>query len=232
MTGSLPPRKLAILLVTVQFFNVPAALGAQQDQGAVTAAIRQAVAATAPADASITLGSVQGAQYMQACTGGVAVAITGIAPYEQAAVHCKTPDWTLYVTVTVAATEPIVVAARPIAAGQTLQGADLTVRNEPISLYAGRQVFYDLTQLTGATAVMTLPAGTILTTSNIAEPVLVNTGQMVSVNVQSGGVDVSINAVADQAGRVGDTILLTNPASGKRFPALVTRSGLLVQLQP
>ncbi len=99
------------------------------------------------------------------------------------------------------------------------------MRKEPVSLYAGRQVFYDPAQLPGATAVMSLPAGTILTTGNIAEPVIVHAGQMVTVKVSSGDVDVSVNAIADQAGRVGDTILLTNPASGQRFPALVTRSG-------
>jgi flagella basal body P-ring formation protein FlgA len=61
---------------------------------------------------------------------------------------------------------------------------------------------------------------------------VVRAGQTVAVDVRSGGVDVSINAVAAQAGRVGDTIMLTNPSSGKRFTALVTASGPVVQLQP
>jgi hypothetical protein len=38
--------------------------------------------------------------------------------------------------------------------------------------------------------------------------------------------------VADEPGRVGDTILLTNPGSGKRFTAVVTANGPVVVLQP
>ncbi len=87
---------------------------------------------------TVSLGPVTGAQYMQACTGNLSVSITGIEPYEQAAVRCPSPNWTLYVTVTVAATEEVEVAARPIAAGQALSAGDVTLRREPVALFAGR----------------------------------------------------------------------------------------------
>jgi len=211
--------------------TAPAAAGATQDPAQVATAIRQAVAATAPGNATITLGPVMGAQYMHACTGPLAVTVSGVEPYEQAAVRCPALGWTLYVTVTVVANEAVVVAARPVTAGQTLQNADLAVRQEPVSLYAGRQVFYDPGALAGATAVMSLPAGTILTASAIEEPVVVHAGQTVTVEVSSGNVQVSVNATADQTGRVGDIILMTNSSTGQRFQALVTRTGPVVQLQ-
>jgi len=132
----------------------------------------------------------------------------------------------------VAAVQAVVVAARPIAAGQTIGSDDLTVRKEPDSSYMGRQVYFDPDALIGTTAAMTLPAGSILSPNLVEEPETVRAGQTVSVDVRSGGLDVSIVAVADQSGRVGDMILLTNPSSGRRFPAQVTRAGLLVQLQP
>jgi flagella basal body P-ring formation protein FlgA len=204
---------------------------ARQDPGAVAAAVRAAAAAIAPPGAAITLGPLTGAQYMASCPGALAVSLAGVEPYEQAAVRCAAPAWTLYVTVTVTAATPVVVAARPVTAGATLTPDDLTVRPEPDSLDAGRRAYHDPAQLIGATAVMNLPAGTILDSSDIAEPVAVVAGQTVAVDVRSGVVDVSINAVADQTGRIGDTILLTNPSSGKRFTALVTAAGLLVQLQ-
>jgi flagella basal body P-ring formation protein FlgA len=100
-----------------------------------------------------------------------------------------------------------------------------------VTLYAGRATYQDPDQLDGATAVMTLPAGTILSTSDIDEPVAVVAGQIVAVDLHSGMVDISVNAIADQTGRIGDTILMTNPASGKRFTALVTRNGMVVQLR-
>ena len=96
------------------------AAGTENPQ-AVAAAIRQAIAPTLSSGSTVSLGPVTGAQYMQACTGNLSVSITGIEPYEQAAVRCPSPNWTLYVTVTVAATEEVEVAARPIAAGQALE---------------------------------------------------------------------------------------------------------------
>ena len=224
------PRPLILMLAAAQVFAA-SARGAVQDAGAVTAAINQAVTAAIPAGATATLGPVTGAQYMQACGGPLAVAITGIEPYEQAAVHCAAPNWTLYVTVTVAQNAAVVIAARPIAAGQTLQPADLTVHDEPVSAYAGRQVFYAAAPLTGATALLTLPAGTILTQSNVGQPIVVVAGQIVSVQVLSGGVDLSVSARANETGRVGDTIMLTNPTSGQRFTALVTLTGPVIHLQ-
>lgn len=222
-----------LLMLAAQIIAPPPAVaaGGLQDPAAVTTAIRQAVAATAPGNATITLGPATGAQYMKACTGPLGVTISGVEPYEQAAVHCAALGWTLYVTVTVAANEAVVVAARPITAGESVQAADLALRQEPVSLFAGRQVFYHPDELEGATAVMNLPAGAILTTSAIAEPVIVHAGQMVTVRVNSGDVELSVNATADQAGRAGDMILMTNASTGQRFQALVTRTGPVVQLQ-
>jgi flagella basal body P-ring formation protein FlgA len=208
------------------------AAAAQQDPAPVAAAVRHAAALMAPADATITLGPVMGARYMRACTTPLAVTISGTLPYEQAAAHCGAPSWTLYVTVMIDAHMAVVVAARPITAGQTLESDDLALRDEPISLYAGRSIFYHPEDAVGGTAVMSLPLGTILTESNVQQPIVVQAGQSITVNARSGGVDISITGTAEQPGRVGDTIIVTNPSSGRRFPAVVTRSGALVQLAP
>jgi flagella basal body P-ring formation protein FlgA len=224
-----------LLVLAVAQTIAPSASGAPQtsaeDATQLATAIRQAALAVASPDATISLGPLNGAQYMQSCAGPLSVAISGTVPYEQAAAHCSNPAWTLYVTVTIAQSAKVVVAARPVTAGQSLGLADLTFAQEPVSLYAGRQVFHDTDQLIGASATMSLPTGTIVTSDNIAEPVVVKAGQTVSVSVISGGVNVSINAVADETGRIGDTILLTNPSSGRRFSALVTADGPVVQLQ-
>jgi flagella basal body P-ring formation protein FlgA len=223
--------RAAALLAAAQLAACPA-LAAQEDPAAVAAAIRQAAAATAPANAQITLGPVMGAQFMRACADRLAVTISGEEPYQQAAAHCAAPAWTLYVTLTVDARMAVVVAARPIVGGQTVQSADLALREEPLSLYAGRQIFYHPEDLAGDTAVMSLPAGAILTSNDIEQPLIVQAGQTISVDVRSGDVDVTIIGRADESGRLGDTIPVTNPSSGKQFEALVTRSGTLVQLAP
>jgi flagella basal body P-ring formation protein FlgA len=216
---------LAFLLFPCLAFASP------QDPAAVAAAVRQAALAIAPPGASISLGEVEGARVMPACAGPLAVTISGVVPYEQAAAHCLAPAWTLYVTVTVAQTQNVVVTARPLSAGQVLGPGDLMIASEPVARYAGRQVFYDPAQLLGGEALMSLPAGTILSADDIGEPVVVKAGQTVTVTVISGAVQVSIDAVADETGRIGDTILLTNPSSGRRFTATVTANGPVVQLQ-
>lgn len=202
-----------------------------QDSAPVAAAIRAAALAIAPPGATISLGSVEGAKSMQECTAPLSVSFSGLAPYEQAAAHCSAPGWTLYVTVTVAQSQKVVVAARPVMAGQILAPGDLTIAQEPVQNYAGRQVFYDTSSLVGADALISLQAGTIVSAENIGQPVVVKAGQLVTVEVISGGVEVSINAVANETGRIGDTILLTNPSSGRRFSALVTATGPIVRLQ-
>jgi flagella basal body P-ring formation protein FlgA len=226
------PAGLFCLGALVTLLSARASAATQQDPGLVTAAIRQAAAAMAPANATIDLGPVMGARYMRACTTPLAVTISGTEPYEQAAAHCRAPSWTLYVSVTIDAHMAVVVAARPISAGQTLETGDLALRDEPITLYAGRDVFYHPEDAVGGMAVMSLPLGTILTESTVQQPIVVQAGQSITVSAESGGVDISITGTAEQSGRIGETIIVTNPSSGKRFPAVVTRSGALVQLGP
>jgi flagella basal body P-ring formation protein FlgA len=74
-------------------------------------------------------------------------------------------------------------------------------------------------------------AGGLIPAADLVQPVIVKAGQTVTVEVVSGNVDVSITAVADETGRIGDTILLTNPASGRRFTATCTAAGPVVRLQ-
>ncbi len=71
----------------------------------------------------------------------------------------------------------------------------------------------------------------VITQDAVQAPLVIKAGQTVTVQVISGSVLLSVNAVAQQAGRIGDTILLTNPSSGRRFSAQVTAQGPVVQLQ-
>lgn len=197
----------------------------------VSAAVRQAAQALAPPGSGITLGPVGGAQYMQPCTAPLAVSMSGNAPYEQAAVRCPAPNWTLYVTVTVAQSENIVVAARPVTAGHALTADDLKLASLPVQQFAGRQVYFDPAQLIGAQAGMSLATGVPITSDAVQAPIVVKAGQTVTVNVVSGAVELSLDATAEQTGRIGDTILLTNPTTGRRFSAQVTAGGVELVLQ-
>lgn len=223
-------RGLGLLTGLMAVHATGSALAAQQEPGAVAAAVRRAVASTVPATADITLGRVAGAQHMEACTEPLQVTVTGQQPYLQAAAACPAPVWRLYVSVTVDAKTAVVVAARPIPAGQSIEDADLALREEPLSLYAGRKVFYQPGDVTGTIAVLTLSPGTIITGSAVQRPFIVQAGQIIMVDVINGAVDLTLDARADQAGRLGDRIMVTNLSSSKHFQATLTASGAVVQL--
>jgi flagella basal body P-ring formation protein FlgA len=210
---------------------LPTLAWAGESPGDVSAAVQRAAQALAPPGAGISLGPVNGAQYMQPCTTPLAVRMSGAAPYEQAEVHCAAPGWVLYVTVTVAQSENVVVAARPVTAGHALTADDLKLTAMPVQQFAGRQVYFDPAQLIGAEADMSLASGMPITTDAVQAPVMVKAGQTVAVNVVSGGVQLSLDATAEQTGRIGDTILLTNPSTGRRFTAQVTAGGVVLNLQ-
>jgi flagella basal body P-ring formation protein FlgA len=184
----------------------------------------------APPPATLSVGPVAGAGYMRACPVPLTVTISGVAPYEQAAVHCAPLGWVLYVSVTVAAQEAVAVALRPVAAGATIAPGDVGLRQEPVGDFAGRQVFTDTQPLVGSLAVMNLSPGGIVTAQSVQPPVIVQAGQIVTVQVMSPGLVISVQAVANETGRLGETILMTNPASGRRFSALMTASGPVVRL--
>jgi flagella basal body P-ring formation protein FlgA len=213
---------------------VPVLLGAapaMQDPQAVAAAVRAAATAVLPPAATLTVGPVTGAGYMKACPEALSVGIFGVAPYEQAAVRCASLGWVLYVGVTVAQREAVVVALRPLAAGSVIGAADVGLREMAVADFAGRQVFTDPEELIGSVAIMGLPTGSLLTAQAVQAPVVVQAGQIVTVQVESPGLSLSVVAVADQTGRLGETILMTNPSSGRRFSALVTARGPVVRLQ-
>lgn len=225
-SAALPFAASAAVLLAL---GIAPAYATSQAEPPIAAAITAALGPQLP-DTTISLGSTAGASAMPACTRPLNAALTGTPPYEQAAVTCPSPFWTLYVTVTLTAHASITIATRPIAAGAQIGPDDIALQSEPVSLYAGRQVFYDTASLTGATALMSLPAGAILTSTNIAAPVIVHAGQTVMVAINTGNITVSLTATATQQGRVGDNIILTNPSTGKHFTALVTPSGPVVNL--
>lgn len=202
-----------------------------QNPAAVAQAVRQAAQALAPSGATLSLGPVTGASFMHACPAPLDVSMSGIAPYEQATVHCPALGWTLYVNVTVTQREAVVVAARPITPGKPLTADDLKLVTLPVQQFAGRQVYFGTSQLIGATPDMALAAGVPITADAVQAPIMVKAGQTVTVSVQSGAVLLSLDATAEQTGRIGDTILLLNPATGRRFTAQVTAGGVELRLQ-
>lgn len=222
--------RFAFAFLIICFYASAAAAGTTQNPQDVTRAVEQAAQTLLPPGGQMSVGTVNAARYMPACTTPLHVNIGGIAPYEQATVQCTLPRWTLYVQLTIDQSEDIIVAATQLAAGQTITSNDLMLRHLPVQDFAGRQVYTTPVQLEGDQIMMSVSAGTIITQNIVQPPLIVKAGQMVTVSIYSGDVTLSLDAVADQDGRVGDTIFLTNPSSGRRFTAEVTAQGIELHL--
>jgi flagella basal body P-ring formation protein FlgA len=76
-----------------------------------------------------------------------------------------------------------------------------------------------------------IPAGTVITPVMLAPCLEIDRGEVVHVRVRAGGALLAFTSRAETGGRVGDMILLKNPASGHRFLARVeSRGRVLVDL--
>ncbi len=197
----------------------------------VAAAVRAAAQGTIPPGAELTLGDVSAAAKMAACSAPLAVSLMGAAPQMEAVARCPSPGWVYYVPLSVAQTRQMVVAARPLAAGTVLGAGDVALVTAPSGGAGGQAGFDNPAAVAGMAAAMPIAAGAMISPGQLVAPVVVKAGQSVVVAVRDQGVEVTVMAVADEPGRLGQMMLLTNPGSGRRFSALVTADGPLVDLQ-
>lgn len=77
----------------------------------------------------------------------------------------------------------------------------------------------------GMTTRRAIPAGSTLTAAMLETPNDVERGEMVVVEVQSGGAIVKLEAKAESAGRRGDTVGVRNATSGILFRAQIESKG-------
>jgi flagella basal body P-ring formation protein FlgA len=74
----------------------------------------------------------------------------------------------------------------------------------------------------GLQARRTIKAGEIVRPEFLTAPVEIRRGDRVRVEVESGEASIGVEAVASADARAGQTVLLTNESSGKRFKAVAT----------
>ena len=84
----------------------------------------------------------------------------------------------------------------------------------------------------GKVARRSLPAGQRIVAAMLDDPADVRRGEKIHVSVTQGGTHLSLDAIAQSAGKKGDTILVHNPLSGRNFRAVVTDRGEAVAEPP
>jgi flagella basal body P-ring formation protein FlgA len=126
----------------------------------------------------------------------------------------------VWAKVRIQADSPAVIAATPLRPGQIIERAHLRLVERkrfplsPAPLDSAEQAI-------GKTVLRSIAAGDVIAASALAEPREICAGDTVRVTALSGSAQIHFEARAETGGRKGDTILLENPGTGRRFRARV-----------
>lgn len=132
--------------------------------------------------------------------------------------------WKLYLPAKVSLYKEVLVAAHPMSRGHLLTRRDLKmVRQDLAGLPRG--YISKLKDGLGMKLKRNLLAGTPLTPAMIAKPRIIKRGQVISIVVQSGGIEVRMKGEALAEGAVGERIRVVNRASRKKLEGIVLSSG-------
>ena len=118
------------------------------------------------------------------------------------------------------------VAVRELAAGRAIEAQDvqLAERDENPGLTPGLYAT-DPEQVVGKWPRQAIRAGETVRRGDLEEPKVVLRGDNVKVMVWNGGAKLELDGVAEGSGAVGETVLVRNPDSQRRFPARVEAKG-------
>jgi flagella basal body P-ring formation protein FlgA len=135
--------------------------------------------------------------------------------------HHRYPVWA---RVRIAAPQTRVVAVGNLRAGQKLEASD--IRMETVRIFPARAVaLQSPDDCVGMLARRYLAAGAPVSAADLMPPYDVDRGEIVTVEVQSGGATLMLEAEAQASGRQGQSITLRNSTSGKTFRAKITGKG-------
>jgi flagella basal body P-ring formation protein FlgA len=144
-------------------------------------------------------------------------------------VRCEgVQPWKIYVPVRVAIYKKVVVASNPLNKGIPLTAEDLRLTEQnTANLNSG---FYtEKDALIGKVLTRSVSAGMPLTNAYLENPVLIQRGQMVTLLVKKGELEVTSHGIALNKGRVGDVIAVKNTSS-KRVIEGTVMTGQMVEV--
>lgn len=138
---------------------------------------------------------------------------------------CSTnPEWVLYVPVQIIYRKTVVVTARSIKPTETITENDLELQ-ERNSHQLNEGYYENMEEVAGSVSARFIPAGTVLGPKNIKQMPLVFRGQMITVVLKQGPIEITLHAQAKSDGFLHDNIKVMNPSSKKIIDAVVVGSG-------
>lgn len=141
-------------------------------------------------------------------------------------VRCPAPStWTMYVPVNVKITANIVLAARPLQAGQKLSEADILTKSDDITQFASG-VITDPGQALGKTVSLGVAAGYPLRIDMLRAPNVIQQGQNVKIVAQGQGFQVNAEGKALANAAAGQIVPVRTP-SGRVLKGTAREGGIV-----
>ncbi len=117
-----------------------------------------------------------------------------------------------------------VVAGEKIARGDLINRRQVRLREVFID-DAQQPYLADTSLVTGQVAASSINPGDLVTAGSVKLPIAVTRRQRVSVELDTGGIKITFNGIAQSEGAVGETIEVQNAKTGQRFNAAVIARG-------
>lgn len=130
----------------------------------------------------------------------------------------------LRVTGQVVEIREVAVLGRSLNRGETVTAADIAVERRPREATPA-DAQPGTINLVGQVAQRSLSAGSVLRSGDVALPDLVSRGEAVTIVFDSPGLNLSLRGIANEAGRLGATVSVTNPISKKVVTGTVIGPG-------
>lgn len=140
-------------------------------------------------------------------------------------VQCLAPRrWTVYVPAKIEVFVPVLVSAKPLAAGQTLGPGDAIVLERDLAnLPSGVLNQNDAVQ--GRELASGIAAGMVLRQDMFRARTVIQQGQSVALTVEAPGLRLVAEGIALQNGRSGQMIAVRNSKSGVQLKGIVQDNG-------
>ncbi|WP_295872342.1 flagellar basal body P-ring formation chaperone FlgA [uncultured Zhongshania sp.] len=135
--------------------------------------------------------------------------------------------WKIYLPVTVEAFANVMVARHPIAPNTTISERDISWSQRDISAL-GYGYLQSLGDRGGYTSRRSIAQGAVLTPNMVTASSIVNKGQRVQLNSNTGPVSVSMMGIALQNGALGSRIMVKNLNSGKQLEGVVASENVVL----
>lgn len=142
-------------------------------------------------------------------------------------VRCSSPtEWTVYVPVKVKVLQPVVVAARPLVANETLSQADIKL--ELMDIGELRQGYIQSTEMVlGQQLKYPLSMGMALPPRGLKQEKVIRRGEQIILVASAGSMEVRMNGTAMADASVGEKVKVKNSSSKRVVEGVVHAPGIV-----